>query len=164
MKIDKGQSQANTMHPSNLKCFEPISCIPDSAIKSFSPYACYTESIGTCSSDDSDIENDCEDAMPPPSLYQPQSSGGLCKDGFQLVVKSTLSRPRSESPKRVHVVPMGAGMQRIRSLPNMDYGRASYNRGIGRILLESVAEYDKANGKVDAAKKVAQFDALLEDI
>jgi hypothetical protein len=29
----------------------------------------------------------------------------------------------------------------------MDYGRASYNRGIGQTYLESVAEYDKTRAK-----------------
>jgi hypothetical protein len=38
-------------------------------------------------------------------------------------------------------------MQRIRSLPNMDYGRASYNRGIGRTFLDSMAEYDKTRAR-----------------
>ncbi len=45
----------------------------------------------------------------------------------------------------------------------MEYGRSSYNRGIGLTVLESVAEGEKAKRKEDAATKVAQFDALLED-
>ncbi len=147
--IDKRHSAASIKDASNLKLCEPVSCTPDSALKSFSPYACDTESIGTCSSDYSDLENEREDAMPPPSPYKPNSSGRQFKDGFQLGVMSTLSRPRSASPKRDGGMPQGRGMQRIRSLPNMDYGRSSYNRGIGLTMLESVAEYDKANGKVD---------------
>ncbi len=45
----------------------------------------------------------------------------------------------------------------------MDCGRSSYNRNVGHSMLESVAECDKAKRKEEAAKKVAQFDALLED-
>jgi hypothetical protein len=40
---------------------------------------------------------------------------------------------------------------------------ASYNCGPCLKGIESAAEFGKANGKVDAAKMVTQFDALLED-
>ena len=155
-------SAVNTEDELSLKFLECIPCPPDSALKSFSPYACDMESIGACS-DESDFEGDDEVSMPPPSPFNPRGSNGLNTDAYKLGVMSTLSRPRSASPKRDGGMPKGRGMQRIISLPNMEYGRASYNRGIGQVLLESVAECDKARGKEDAAKKVAQFDALLED-
>jgi hypothetical protein len=166
LRINEEPSTANTWHKdeSNVKTQDRIPCAPDSALKSFSPYAC-DDSIGTCSSDNSDFENEDEDVMPPPSPYMPLNSGdGQCTDVFKLGVMSTLSRPRSASPKRNGGMPKGRGMQRIRSLPNMEYGRASYNRGIGQFMLERITEVDKEKSKEDAAKKVAQFDALLEDI
>mmetsp|Transcript_21515 Transcript_21515/g.45200 ORF Transcript_21515/g.45200 Transcript_21515/m.45200 type:complete len:169 (-) Transcript_21515:71-577(-) len=154
--IDK-RTTATTKDESNLKFLECVPCIPDSALKSFTPYTCDTES-----SDDSDFDDDDGVLMPPPSPYKSRNSNGRCTDVFKLGVMSTLSRPRSESPKRDGGKLLGREMQRIRSQPNMEYGRASYNRGIGRTMLESVTECDKAKGKLDAAKKVAQFDALLE--
>ena len=164
LTVKQGPPADSTQERLKLTFLDHVPCIPDSALKSFSPYACDANSIGPCSSDDSDFENEDEDMMPPPIPYIAQSGDGHRKDIFKLGVMSTLSRPRSASPKRDSGMPKGREMQRIRSLPNMEYGRASYNRGIGQFMLERITEVDKEKSKEDAAKKVAQFDALLEDI
>jgi hypothetical protein len=160
--VHKGRS-VNTKDALNLQFLERVPCIPDSALKSFSPYADDLKSIGTHSSDDSSFEDDDENSMPPPSHYKPQPNKKKCKVVSKLLVTATLSRPRSESPKRDCDMHKNRAMQRIRSLPNFDYGRASYNRGIGMTIHESVVECDKEASRADAAKQGAQFDALLED-
>jgi hypothetical protein len=150
-----------TAEESIIKFHDRILCAPDSELKYFSPYAC-TDSIRSCSNDDSSFED--EDVRPPPTPYRPRSSSGICKDVVKLGVISTLSRPRSESPMR-NGVQKGRGMQRITSLPNINYGRASYNRLIGQtLLLECVAESEKPKCKEDSKKEVDHFDDLLENL
>ncbi len=162
--IYKEQSSADTWHTDHAYLQSQDCVLKAPGVAKSCPYACETQSIGTCS-DDSSFESGDEDMMPPPSPFLQRMSSGQSKDMFKpLVVMSTLSRPRSASPKRDGGLPNGRGMQRIASLPNMNYGRSSYNRSIGHAMLECVTECQKAKAKEEASKKVAQFDALLDGI
>ena len=55
-------------------------------------------------------------------------------------------------------------MHRIKSMPNLEYGRSAHNRVAGQTMLESVSECGRATGKVDATVNVAELEMLLADL
>ncbi len=140
-------------------------CVPEHDVSSvlysadIRSSACNTERINTCSSVDSSFDDVDQDAMPP-SSHEDRSSGLQIEDIFELVVIPTISRPRTESPKRDIDIVRGLGMHRIRSMPNLEYGRPSHNRSTGQTMFEC----GRAKGKEDAAVNVAEFETLLGKI
>jgi hypothetical protein len=121
-----------------------------------------TESIGNFSSDDSSFD-DMEQGHKP-SSYVKSSSGRRIDDIFKLDGMSSLSRPRSESPETDVDISRSLGMHRIRSMPNLEYGRSAHNRSTGQTMIESVPEYDKAKGKTDAAENIMEFETLFAEL
>jgi hypothetical protein len=119
--------------------------------------------------DDDEFSGDGEDEeqddviMPPPnSMFK---KGGMKTGGFKSGLNTSLARARSSSPRKgsSDEQPARRGMQRIVSLPNIQYDRSVYNRSVGKNL-DSIAGNPEKKGTGDAQRRASEFDKLLDDL
>ena len=142
-----------------------VSCVFYSAgsIQTFRSRTCDTSSIGTFS-DDLSFNNEEQESLPGPVSHVDRSNYPRSNDAQKIGDILSLSRPRSESPKRHSDMSRNLVMNRIRSMPKLEYSRSAHNRSTGQSMFESVDKCSNANGKADAAVNVAAFDMLLADL
>ena len=102
-----------------------------------------------------------------------QASSPAGVDRHSSLIKETTSytlvRGRSASPDRHTSKDLGVlkdqlkSMVMSRSMPNLEQGRSSYNRCIGRSILSSVTESNQDKGRLIASEQAAELDLLLQD-
>ena len=102
--------------------------------------------------------------MPPPkSMFDRRNlAPGVLKASLNI----SLSRARSASPRKGNDSEQHAkrGMQRVVSLPNLQYDRSTYNRSVGKTMLASVTERNELRGNGDAKQRASEFELLLDDL
>ena len=119
------------------------------------------------SQDENDIfeqEEDDDVMMPPPkSMFDRRK---LAPGGLKASLHMSLYRARSASPRKPNDFEQQSkrGMQRIVSLPNLQYDRSIYNRSVGKTVLASVTERNEQQGMGEAQRRASEFDLLLGDL
>ena len=102
--------------------------------------------------------------MPPPKpMFDRRNSAPA---GIQTGLNLALSQARSASPRKPYDAEYSSkrSLQRVVSLPNLQYDRSIYNRSVGITMLASVTERNELKGRNQAQRRALEFDDFLNDL